>query len=340
MALIDLDRAVIKFLSHEYATESASRFLWQEAGGDPGVFEWHSNSLHTWTVMFGRLKNGMRPSPLTLIQKLLEFHPDNTHLKQFLQGEETGNPMEQSKTQKEALIVTALEVEYRAVIHFLQGTRRVNTGKYHVRQGTYQDWTVSVASAGQGNEAVASLTQHLIEYFKPPYAFFVGVAGGRKDARHLDVVVGEQLLNVHSGKYTPQGFEVRPNAYRPGAHLLSLARDHAAMGNWVQPPVTEGAKAHIGQVAVTDGVVTDPEGTLGEQIAKHYGQTLAVEMEGYGFQLTANLNPDVKSLVVRGISDRLGDKHPAQDESFQPKAATNAAAFVFSLLSELSEDSH
>lgn len=55
-------------------------------------------------------------------------------------------------------------------------------------------------------------------------------------------------------------------------------------------------------------------------------------MEGYGFLEAARANPEVKALLVRGISDLLDEKSATDAAGYQHVAAQNASAFAFELL--------
>jgi nucleoside phosphorylase len=59
------------------------------------------------------------------------------------------------------------------------------------------------------------------------------------------------------------------------------------------------------------------------------GDALAVDMEGWGFQFASHMSQDAPALVIRGISDKVGNRKV--DDS-QHAAAEHAAAFAVELL--------
>jgi hypothetical protein len=77
-------------------------------------------------------------------------------------------------------------------------------------------------------------------------------------------------------------------------------------------------------------------------VRESYGDALAVEMEGWGFLEAVRSHPDVRAVVIRGISDLIEDKSKADASGSQLQAARNASVFVFSMLGKyhpISQDS-
>jgi nucleoside phosphorylase len=67
----------------------------------------------------------------------------------------------------------------------------------------------------------------------------------------------------------------------------------------------------------------------------NYSDALAVEMEGRGFLEATHANPQVSSLIVRGISDLINDKSAIDDHIRQQIASRHASAFAFEVLAHL-----
>ena len=58
-------------------------------------------------------------------------------------------------------------------------------------------------------------------------------------------------------------------------------------------------------------------------------------MEGYGFLSAAFAYPDIRAIVIRGISDLIegkNDNGPEPEQNRQEKASHHASAFAFQLL--------
>jgi hypothetical protein len=68
----------------------------------------------------------------------------------------------------------------------------------------------------------------------------------------------------------------------------------------------------------------------------HYGDSLAVEMEGRGFLQAVHSNPTIRSLIIRGVSDLLSKKQRTDAGGWQSVAADNASAYAFEVLGKYS----
>ncbi len=88
------------------------------------------------------------------------------------------NPAPPSKT---AIILTALQVETRAVLRHLAGWSEEVVEGTVFHRGRFEGWEVAVGEIGAGNATAAAVTQRAVQHFHPQVALFVGVAGGVKD---------------------------------------------------------------------------------------------------------------------------------------------------------------
>ena len=242
-----------------------------------------------------------------------------------------------------AVILTALPVEYRAVRAHLSNVQEkvhpsgtvYETGDFTPKDG--QRWTVSIGEIGAGNEGAALEAERAINYFEAKVALFVGVAGGLKDVAIGDVVGGLQNLRLR---------------VRQGQTLLRAA---AVCGRVLSPAYSEGARRSqaLGLAgALVPGLRPHASRRCGSDrgrgeghrlvprlvyrfIRLHYGDALAVEMEGRGFLKAAHANGEVHALVIRGISDLIEGKSKADARGSQELASRRASAFAFELLSKL-----
>ncbi|GAA0897897.1 MULTISPECIES: tetratricopeptide repeat protein [Streptomyces violaceusniger group] len=260
----------------------------------------------------------------------------------------------------DVVVLTALEVEYRAVRAHLEDLRPVPAERGALfelgvfREGSGER-TVAIHMTGPGNPGAGVSVERAAALFAPRAVLFVGVAGGVKDVALGDVVAADAVYDYETGKDTETGFLPRQKTYQSAYGLVQLARLVAAGDEWqerVRPgddapraraddapcPRTDAAprpRAHVKPLAAGGRVVAHHRSDTGLRLAASAGDALAVDMEGFGFLAGAYANQQVDALVIRGISDLLGDKAEAHDEHWQPVASRHAAAFAFELISRI-----
>jgi nucleoside phosphorylase len=244
-----------------------------------------------------------------------------------------------------AVVFTAIGVEYRAVREHLDATVRheEHGALFEVGElaGAGGPWLVALAETGAGSTAAALQLERAVRVFDPEIAIFVGVAGGRKDARLGDVVVADKIYDYEWGKSTLAGFEPRPRTHQPAHRLLLWARSVANEDRW-QRRVRPASPArpptcHVKPIVTGSKVIAHDQSETALQLGRFAGDAVAVDMEGYGFLEAAYLNPRVDALVIRGISDRLTGKTKRGDDRWQPAASRHAAAFAVEFLNIIGE---
>ncbi|GAA1672707.1 effector-associated domain 2-containing protein [Streptomyces yatensis] len=244
----------------------------------------------------------------------------------------------------DVVVLTALEVEYRAVRAHLEDPRPVEAergalfelGVFRAGSG---ERTVAIHMTGPGNPGAAASVERAASLFAPRAVLFVGVAGGVKDAALGDVVAADAVYDYETGKDTESGFRPRQKTYHSAYGLVQLARLVAAGDTW-QGRIRPGddaprPRAHVKPLAAGGRVVAHHRSDVGLRLAAGAGDALAVDMEGFGFLAGAYVNQQLDALVIRGISDLLGDKGEAHDERWQPVASRHAAAFAFELIGRI-----
>ncbi|WP_438491362.1 phosphorylase family protein [Streptomyces asiaticus] len=244
----------------------------------------------------------------------------------------------------DVVVLTALEVEYRAVRAHLEDPRPVQAERgalFEVgvfREGS-EERTVAIHMTGPGNPGAAASVERAAALFAPRAMLFVGVAGGVKDVALGDVVAADAVYDYETGKDTESGFLPRQKTYQPAYGLVQLARLVAAGDAWQRriPPGDDPTRprAHVKPLAAGGRVVAHHRSDVGLRLAASAGDALAVDMEGFGFLAGAYVNQQLDALVIRGISDLLGDKGEAHDERWQPVASRHAAAYAFELIGRM-----
>jgi nucleoside phosphorylase len=239
-----------------------------------------------------------------------------------------------------AVVLTALELEHAAVVAHLSRpiVEQVERGLIF-DVGTFsgrRPWRVAVAQAGPGNPSAGVLLERAVSVFAPEVAMFVGIAGGRKDVRHGDVVAADAVYDYESGKDDEDRYLPRIKTSAPSFALVQRAQAVARRAKWphrIKPaPPKRRPSAFVKPIAAGGKVVAHDRSNTAQLVAAYCGDALAVDMESYGFLRGAYVNDGVATLVVRGISDLLSDKTAPNDERWQVVAARHAAAFAFEVL--------
>lgn len=249
---------------------------------------------------------------------------------------------------KPILILTALEVERHAIEQHLRNIGPVThpaTGTDYSK-GTYhcngESLDVIVARTDQTNVNAAIETERAITHFDPEYVFFVGVAGGLKDVKVGDIVIGRDVYGYERGKAEEDNFKPRPQFGASTYALEQLAGQYAKSEAWEQTkekllnsefaPVI---RTYTGTIASGEKVDASVDSDLHLFLKQNASHALAIEMEGLGFLEVCRMRPLVKTLLLRGISDLVNDKGKMDGKGSQLYASANVAAFLFGLLEQL-----
>ena len=242
-----------------------------------------------------------------------------------------------------AVIITAIQVEFKAVIAHLGDTQEIEhpdgtVYEVGVFSSNNRRWKVAVGEIGAGNAEAAVETKRAIDYFKPTIVLFVGVAGGIKDVALGDVVAATKAYGYESGKLIEATFYPRPNVSSVSYSLEQRAKAVARKDNWLEriigedPVADKKPSALVGPIAAGDKVVASTNSEVYKLLKSTYGDALAVEMESHGFLKAIRANPEINALIIRGISDLIEGKSKADASGSQLIAARHASAFAFEVL--------
>ena len=251
--------------------------------------------------------------------------------------------------EKPILILSALEGAERQILYsFLENpsvvTNPATQTAYYKGQLPTASGAVDVVlgRTNQTNPNAGIETERAIAFCAPRYVFFVGVAGGLKDAKIGDVVVGEEVLGYERGKALANEFKARPTSAKSSYELEQLASVHAHSAEWRRQaadlptaPFTAPVSVISGLIVSGEKVDASEESSLHLFIKDHFNHAQAVEMEGLAFLEACRHHAGVEGLLVRGISDLVTGKDPALDELSQPYATRNAATFTYGLIERL-----
>lgn len=242
-----------------------------------------------------------------------------------------------------AVVLTALELEYRAVREHLTDLQVwEHSAGTLFEVGTIRGTGVriAVAIAGEGNQSSAVVTERACGAFSPRMLLLVGVAGALHTEVALgDVVVATRIYAYQGGKEDSSGFLVRPRAWDAPHHLEQRARYLTRTSWWrpLLPDITNcGFRIHFKPVLAGEVVFDSPDSSLAELAYRHYNDAVAVEMESAGVSLAARLNRALPVLTIRGISDRADGAKATYDSAGWPAvAAARAAAFALTLVASV-----
>jgi nucleoside phosphorylase len=193
-----------------------------------------------------------------------------------------------AKERRSAIILTALDIETRAVLRHLSNIREQTTRGgtvFHV--GRVGQWEVAVAECGEGNVNAGAIAERGVATFQAEVALFVGVAGGVKDVALGDALVSSKVYGYERGKDTDEGFKPRPVVNLPANALEQRARAIKLSNVWKQRLNPElqhpGPKIYVGAIAAGEKVVASSAGAVAGFLREHYSDALGIEMEGHGF---------------------------------------------------------
>jgi adenosylhomocysteine nucleosidase len=241
------------------------------------------------------------------------------------------------------VILTALDLEYRAVRERLTGLQR-----YQHPYGTLFEigqagggCQVALGQIDKGNNNSAVLSERAIAEFSPRALLLVGVAGALQSHVKLgDVVVATRVCAYHGATSDDDGEKSRPQAWEAAHRVIQIAHHLKQVNQW-DPDGTGGdATVHFGPIATGDVLLNSKTSGPAQWIRQNYNDCVAIEMESGGVAKAAQLSDALAIGIVRGISDPAdGTKNAKNDGQWQPRAAARAATFALALAADLARSS-
>jgi nucleoside phosphorylase len=251
------------------------------------------------------------------------------------------------------LVLSALELERQAVLSHLENIQQklhpdtgtdYKVGYYNAPTGKLK---VIIGKTDQTNTNAGIETERALTLFSPSHAFFVGVAGGLKDVKVGDIVVGKSVFGYERGKETDKGFLNRPQFGFSSYDLEKIAEGYGNSEDWktksealVDTQFSSSVRVYSGKIAAGEKVMTNIDSETLTFLRTHVSDAYAVEMEGLGFLEACRHFFQVKSLLLRGISDLIRGKDGFDEKGSQPYAAQNVAAFLFGLIDKMTFQSN
>ncbi|GAA4947013.1 5'-methylthioadenosine/S-adenosylhomocysteine nucleosidase [Actinoplanes utahensis] len=242
------------------------------------------------------------------------------------------------------LFLTALDLEYEAVIDTLTDLRRspsIAGTRFKIGSLPGGSGDAVIVVTGKGNAASAVIAERAIREFEPAAVLFVGVAGAlRPEVALGDVVVASHVYAYHGAAERPGGARSRPRVWdidhgiEQAAHELGRRYERERRAH----PSGQIPKIRFGPIASGEVLHDAQESATLTWIRQHYEDALAIEMEAAGLAKAGQLNK-APVAVVRAISDRAdGTKTVTDRDAWQDRAIRNAAVFATELATEIALD--
>jgi nucleoside phosphorylase len=234
-----------------------------------------------------------------------------------------------------ALIMTAIKVEYEAVLEFIGDNYKIVTSlKHSFLVGDFRTdnslWKIVLPTEHKGNVSTAAMTALAIPIFKPDVVLFVGVAGGVYNVKPGDVVAAERVHYYGPKKESKEGSQLRPRSSE-SRFLIETAKNLVHSSKWKETAI-------VAPIVASEIVLATKERrdkktlSVYEEIRNTYNDAVAVETEGYGMMEAVGLFEGTQGLVIRGISDLIFDE--SEKGVSWNTAAKNACSFAFDLIKE------
>lgn len=261
---------------------------------------------------------------------------------------------EMIKSLPTVVILTAIQEEYDAVRAHLIEIDDVIQNDTVYEAGIFKIHDKEIAKVvirecGAKNTVAAQETERAIQYFTPKVLLFVGIAGSRKpnDFSIGDVIFPKEIYSYEAGKSEKGSFMARPDLASSTYTLMELAKRERRKDDWkslIKNDWNRAVKADLGIIASGEQIVEHYESEVGKILTKHYNDTSAVEMEGFGFAKVATRQGRETSNmlvgVVRGISDIIeqpnknkgDDNSDRRPDDAKKLASDTAAAFTYWLI--------
>lgn len=249
---------------------------------------------------------------------------------------------------KPIIVMTALELEREAVEKHLlnmEVIKHPSTGTDYTKGNFFvhqKKFDVIVGRTDQTNINAALETERALEFFDPEYVFFVGIAGGLKDVVVGDIVIGADVYGFERGKAEENNFKPRPKFGSSTYELERMAGNYSKSEDWKQksinlnnPEFSDEIRTYTGTIASGEKVDASNTSDLHLFLKQNVSHALAIEMEGMGFLEVCRMRPAVKTLLLRGISDLVGNKGEMDGKGSQPYASQNVSEFLFGIIGQL-----
>ncbi len=238
------------------------------------------------------------------------------------------------------LIAGALEGEIKAFKKRVSQPTTLKWGGRVFTQGVIEGHPVVLFATGVGKTLSAASIQYAVDHYSPKACIYVGLAGGLEESPAIgDVVVADSCCQWDMD-VTRFGFK-RGESPDPAFRIVqcdpklvdaALSFDRERKAKPARPFRGNGGRLDLpnrlwkGRIVTGDTFLTNRTGEEYSFLTREL-HGIAVDMEGYGVCLTAQLN-QIPSLLIRVISDKADGKLSIKF----PKLLLTASQFLYDIV--------
>jgi len=226
-------------------------------------------------------------------------------------------------------IIGAMEDEVGFLRNAMEKSEAVQIGCFEFFTGKLEGREAVLLKCGIGKVNAAVGCALLINRFNPDFIINTGSAGGIDTALHFgDVIISSGLLyhdvDVTGFGYAPGQLPGLPQIFPADESLVEKARQ--AVDELKREEVLPASLNHLqGLIGSADTFMCEPE--KANAVRRLFPGIAAVEMEGAAIAHCCHLF-SVPSLVIRALSDIVGEESPVKFYEFLPVASKHSAEIV------------
>jgi nucleoside phosphorylase len=240
---------------------------------------------------------------------------------------------------KKIIILTAVDQEYITMENIFEKTfqktnEEIDGGNRYTVFSNSDEYTIYLSKTGQGNSEAATRTTHAIKTLEPDLLIFVGTCGAIKDVKIGDIIIADRVYDYHRGKETDNGFVSKPKSWVINAEIRSICGSYVEEFNKANcsNADSKSSRACIGTIGSGEAIISGKHTHNKDIIDNHYGDIIAVEMEGFGVCTAAYETNFHNTVVVRAVTDDSIDKTAELDGINQPLVMKKIAHFVYEFI--------
>lgn len=223
-------------------------------------------------------------------------------------------------------IIGAMAVEVNLLKKELHNLTIEKEGTFEFYSGFIDGVEVTVLLSGIGKVSAAIGTSLLIERYQPDYIINTGTAGGLRDVKVGDLIIGD-YVGYHDADITAFGYELGQMAQQPL---------HFKADEFLLQMVLKAIKKLPVEQKVSQGIILSGDSFMSNvarvnQMRNDFPKALAVDMESAAIgQTCKQLN--VPFVVVRAISDMAGEGNSKSYDTFVEKAGNISAQMIINCI--------